>query len=183
MCGRYRIETNNKDMYDVYKILTDDDTPYFVGDVYPSNLAPIMTANDLFPSFGKWGNESKDKKYLLINVRAETVAEKPIFSKNFISQRCVIPCSGFYEWDSDKNKYYFTRSDGKLIYMCGFYREHGGARNFAILTKSSTPPVDQFHHRIPVILDEHLKADYLQDAAFATDFILQDNEVKLTYHR
>ena len=182
MCGRYRIETNHKDMYDVYKILTDDEAPHFVSDVYPSNLVPIYTANELFPSFCKWGLESNDKKYLLINVRAETVTSKPTFSKDFATHRCVIPCNGFYEWDDAKKKHYFTRADGKLIYLCGFCSERNGTNSFAILTKNATAPVAQFHHRIPVMLDEKLKADYLQDTAFATNFITQDSDLELCYN-
>ncbi|MCH5151443.1 MAG: SOS response-associated peptidase family protein [Clostridiales bacterium] len=182
MCGRYRIETNHKDMYDLYKILTDEEEPCFVGDVYPSNLAPIFTANKLLPTFCKWGLESFDKTKLLINVRAETVTQKPMFSENFAQQRCVIPCNGFYEWDSDKNKYYFTRVDGNLIYLCGFYRERDGASNFAILTKNATPPVSRFHHRIPVMLDEKQTAQYLRDTEFAQKFMSKENTIELNYN-
>lgn len=180
MCGRYRIDTNYKDMSDIYQILTDDANPYFVGDIYPSNQAPIFTSDSLLPTFCKWGFSSYDKK-LLINVRAETVTEKPMFRKHFIEERCVIPCNGFYEWDSAKHKYYFTRADGKLIYLCGFCKLSGGENSFAILTKNATPPVSQFHHRIPVMVDETNKTSYLQDTGCAIHHLSQDNTVNLVY--
>ncbi|MCH5156435.1 MAG: SOS response-associated peptidase family protein [Clostridiales bacterium] len=167
-------------MHDIYQILTDDDNPYFVGDIYPSNQAPIFTANSLLPVFCKWGFENYDRK-LLINVRAETVTEKPMFSTHFLQERCVIPCNGFYEWDSAKNKYCFTRADGKLLYLCGFCKATNGLNSFAILTKSATPPVAQFHHRIPVIVDEANKNEYLQNTPFAKSFVNQDNNVDLIY--
>lgn len=180
MCGRYRIDTNYTDMNDIYQILTDDSHPYFVGDIFPSNQAPIFTADTLLPVFCKWGFESYDKK-LLINVRAETVTQKPIFSKHFAENRCAIPCNGFYEWDSAKNKYYFTRADSKLLYLCGFCKVTNGTNSFAILTKSATPPVSQFHHRIPVLIDEANKNIYLQDESFANMFVTQPNQIELTF--
>ena len=181
MCGRYRIDTNYKDMSDIYQILTDDANPYFVGDIYPSNQAPIFTSDSLLPVFCRWGFECYDKKMLVINVRAETVTEKSMFSKNFDEKRCVIPCNGFYEWDSAKNKYYFTRADGKLLYLCGLCRETNGTNSFAILTKNATEPVDKFHHRIPVIVDESNKLKYMQNTHFARQHILTDNTVELQY--
>ena len=180
MCGRYRIDTNYRDIKEIYQILTDDDEPYFVGDIYPSNQAPIFTADSLLPFFCKWGFDNYDKK-LLINVRAETVTDKPMFSAHFKDNRCVIPCIGFYEWDSAKNKYYFTRADGKLLYLCGFCKSTGGVNSFAILTKNATPPVAQFHHRIPVIVDETNKSAYLQNTVFARSFVTQNTEISLIY--
>ena len=180
MCGRYRIDTNYRDMSEIYQILTEDTNPHFVGDIYPSNQAPIFTSNSLLPVFCKWGLDMFDKK-LLINVRAETVTEKPMFSKHFAENRCLIPCNGFYEWDSAKNKYYFTRADNKLVYLCGFCKMTNGVNSFAILTKCATPPVSQFHHRIPVIVDELDKTAYLQDTEFAKLLAVQDNNISLIY--
>ena len=181
MCGRYRIDTNYRDMNDIYQILTDDADPYFVGDIYPSNQAPIFTSDSLLPVFCKWGFDSFDKK-LLINVRAETVTDKPIFKKHFAEQRCVVPCNGFYEWDSAKNKFYFTRADGKLLYLCGFCKASAGINSFAILTKSATPPVAQFHHRIPVMVDETNKDAYLQNTSYAMSFVTEDCNIDLIYN-
>lgn len=181
MCGRYRIDTNFRDMSEIYQILTEDSQPHFVGDIYPSNQAPIFTSRSLLPVFCKWGLVSFDNKKLLINVRAETVTEKPMFSKHFIEDRCVVPCNGFYEWDSAKNKYYFTRADGKLIYLCGFCKTTNGVNSFAILTKNATPPVSQFHHRIPVLLDENSRNEYLQNTDFAISIVNQDTNLDLIY--
>ena len=180
MCGRYRIDTNFKDMNEIYQILTDDADPHFVGDIYPSNQAPVLMSNSLLPIFCKWGFEGYGKK-LLINVRAETVTEKPMFSKHFIAERCVIPCNGFYEWDIAKKKYYFTRADSKLLYLCGFCKITNGTNSFAILTKNATAPVSQFHHRIPVLIDEIHRGEYLQNTEFASKYILQNNTIELIY--
>ena len=167
-------------MSEIYQILTDDSEPHFVGDIYPSNQAPIFMSSSMLPIFCKWGFEGYDKK-LLINVRAETVTEKPMFSKDFFEKRCVVPCNGFYEWDSSKNKYYFSRIDEKLIYLCGFCKTTGGVNSFAILTKNATEPIARFHHRMPVFVDEEYKNNYLQDTEFASSYLLHNNTIDLIY--
>ena len=54
----------------------------------------------------KWGYQLPGT--LVINARAETVAEKPLFRDSVRSRRCLIPSTGFYEWDGQKRKYLFT---------------------------------------------------------------------------
>ena len=44
-----------------------------------------------------WSKEPKTK-YSTINARAETVAEKPAYRAAFRQRRCLIPATGYYEW-------------------------------------------------------------------------------------
>jgi putative SOS response-associated peptidase YedK len=61
----------------------------------------------LVPSWAKDAPTSKG----LINARAETITEKPSFREAFKSRRCIIPASGFYEWQKKntgaKNRFTF----------------------------------------------------------------------------
>ena len=59
----------------------------------------------LVPSWAKSPRES----YKMINARAETVMEKVSFKKPFLTQRCLVPANGFYEWQrkNGKQAYYF----------------------------------------------------------------------------
>jgi putative SOS response-associated peptidase YedK len=54
---------------------------------------------------------AKDEKigYKTINARAETLTEKPAFWGLLKSHRCIIPASGFYEWQD-------TGKEGKQPY-------------------------------------------------------------------
>jgi putative SOS response-associated peptidase YedK len=59
----------------------------------------------------------------LINARSETVAEKPSFRSAFCHRRCIIPASGFFEWQKTEGKvkqpWYITSSDGgPLSFAC-----------------------------------------------------------------
>ena len=96
-----------------------------------------------------------------------------------MERRCAIPVSGFYEWDENKNKKYFVSGDGNLLYLCGFTKPYDGENRFIILTKQSTPPVENYHNRIPIIVNEDIEDYYLNDTDFARNFILTDNKVKL----
>jgi hypothetical protein len=49
----------------------------------------------LIPSW--WKKRAKDTP-ATFNARAETVAEKPMFRSAFEHRRCLIPASGYYEW-------------------------------------------------------------------------------------
>ena len=178
MCGRFHLGFSHQE---TQKILREIPEKQYVqlkfGDVFPTNFAPILTVEETLAA--RWGFERLDKKGVLINARAETVTQKQIFRKSFLERRCLIPASGFYEWDSDKKKYYFSRKDGSLLYLCGFYRFEDNEPHFMILTKNATPPVARYHNRIPVIAENSIRHKYLTDMYFASDYIDEENQVNL----
>jgi putative SOS response-associated peptidase YedK len=58
------------------------------------------------------------------NARSDTVASKPMFREAFKKRRCLIPASGYYEWQSigkEKQPWYFTRNDGEPITIAGLH--------------------------------------------------------------
>ena len=121
MCGRFHLGFKNKDVQKIVRDIPDEQQIQLrFGDIYPTSFAPVLTAEETFAA--RWGFERFDKKGVLINARAETVTQKQTFRKSFLERRCLIPASGFYEWDKEKNKYYFSRKDD----------------NFAVSTASKT---------------------------------------------
>lgn len=183
MCGRFHFSGNDKNIQKILDGLPESEKNVQIkfGDIYPTYYMPVIT-QDNHPLLSKWGFGRFDGKGVLINARAETVTDKQTFRKSFLENRCLIPVSGFYEWDTQKNKYYFNRMDGKVLYLGGFYRNEESEIMFIILTKQSTPPVEKYHNRIPVIVGEDIKDLYLNDKEFASQFILTDNQIKLKAH-
>ena len=43
-----------------------------------------------------WAKEPKTP-FSMINARAETVAHKPSFRKSFMSRRCLVPATGYFD--------------------------------------------------------------------------------------
>jgi hypothetical protein len=58
-----------------------------------------------------WWKKSLKEVPATFNARAETVAAKPMFRSAFKARRCIIPASGYYEWQDTpggKQPWYFT---------------------------------------------------------------------------
>jgi putative SOS response-associated peptidase YedK len=47
-----------------------------------------------------WWKKKAKEAPATFNARAETVAEKPMFRDAFKRSRCLIPASGYYEWQN-----------------------------------------------------------------------------------
>ena len=62
---------------------------------------------------------------LIVNARAETMAGKPTFRDAVKHNRCILPASGYYEWQTlpngKKQPYYITLQSGEPIALAGLY--------------------------------------------------------------
>ena len=182
MCGRYFFGDRTAD--EVEKELglrpgsisprPDDATPGMIlpgivrrrnGAQNHDNEPQTTDVRDLF-----WGLTSRDNK-LIINARAESVLDKPMFSDSFSNRRCLLPAAGFYEWDKAKTKFIFKRPDGKPMYLAGFYDLNEGKDSFVILTTSPNSSMEPVHDRMPVMIEAANAQDYLQDTSAAMDLI------------
>jgi len=114
----------------------------------------------LVPSW--WSKPLKEMRMDTFNARAETVAEKPMFRDAFKKRRCLIPASGYYEWQdtpSGKQPYYFTRRDGHVMTIAGLWsnwKDKTTGEDLKSCTMVITEPnkfVADVHDRMPVILE------------------------------
>lgn len=95
-----------------------------------------------------------------INARSETAAEKPSFRNAFRKRRCVVPASGFFEWQGEPGKkqaYAITAGDQPLFGMAGLWEswnspEGKTVETYAILTTDANAQMAAIHDRMPVIL-------------------------------
>ena len=182
MCGRYYFDLDSEELRALYKKIQKQAREeenlaekIAAGEVYPSNHVVTLVAEDnqIFPTITRWGFQGFKKNQLLINAKSETVEEKKTFAKPFLANRCVFPMSGFYEWDSNKQKFFFT-SD-QVIYAAGFYRIHksesGKEMESIIMTTSPNMSVSKVHDRMPVLVDKKDIAAYVSDLDFARNLI------------
>ena len=99
-----------------------------------------------------WGFTNPYRKGLIINARAETAREKKLFADSIQNRRCIIPASGFYEWDAYKARFRFTAPKGGLILLAGFYHEEQGTPRYTILTTEANESMRPVHDRMPVMI-------------------------------
>jgi len=102
----------------------------------------------------------------MVNARAETAPEKPAFRTAVAKRRCIVPISGFYEWQKaeggPKRPWYIFRADERIMLLAGLWESWTGGREgpqrsaletFAILTTAANATVAPIHDRMPVILE------------------------------
>ncbi len=177
MCGRYTLFTD-KEIQELEDIIAkiDDDVKkekMKTGEIFPSEIAPVLLCekDEIKPRLLTWGFPGFKNKQLIINARAETAGEKPMFRAAMQSRRCVIPSTGFYEWDRDKKKYQFNMPDSAMLYMAGIYNQIDQEDRFVILTRDANASMSRIHHRMPVVLEQMHIRDWLADRDAVRDIL------------
>lgn len=173
MCGRYYIDSDvEKEIYRIAQEIDENMRMERTGDIYPSQEAPVLygRGDRLRGGEMKWGLAGKDRK-LLINARAETAMDRPIFSDSVRQRRCVIPARHFYEWDREKQKVTFCRQQGETLFLAGFYREQEDGPHFIILTMAANASVGPVHERMPLILNEEEIRPWIWEASRVSSFL------------
>lgn len=98
----------------------------------------------------RWGFSGKHQ---IINVRAENLTWRKLLNGG----RCLVPATGFYEWDAMKRPFYFTLKEEPLFAFAGLY-DRG---SFVIITTEANALVAQVHPRMPAILGQEREAAWL----------------------
>jgi len=98
----------------------------------------------------QWGIKPNWARKLLINAQSETVAQKKTFKRAFKERRCLIPCSGWYEWK--KQKYLFTDPTESPLLMAGMVFESEGFPQLVTLTTKPNKKCAEIHQRMPVLI-------------------------------
>lgn len=183
MCGRYYIDTE-EDIIEMREIIDEVNRKYHgtetlakmkTGEIYPTDTVPIITKSGA--ACMTWGMPLHGKTQPLINARAETAGEKPMFRQAVKARRIVVPTNGFFEWDhaggKATDKYRFKAWGRDMLYLAGLYTEYdqGGVKvpRFVILTTAANDSVRMIHHRMPVCLAQSELAAWMTDDNFAAE--------------
>jgi putative SOS response-associated peptidase YedK len=168
MCGRFSLTFTYEDLLEYFELANGQPL------VPRYNIAPSQDVIAVRVEEGerrliglRWGLVpfwAKDPKvgYKMINARAETAHKAPAFRAAFRDRRCIIPSSGFYEWDKkggSRQPFYVQRADGKPLAFAGLW-EHWEDKegktvieSCTLLTTDANPDIERLHDRMPAILE------------------------------
>lgn len=185
MCGRFVIGGDFRDKLNeliAAEGIIPSDLPYQESgqDVFPSESSLVIHTGGRKLLAGEmlWGFSNQYRKGLIINARAETVREKNLFSDSIMNRRCLIPASGFYEWDPYKARFRFSRPDDELLLLAGIYHEEQGTPRYTILTTHANESMIPVHDRMPVMIGRDEIRPWLNDNEKLSDF-LERSQVQL----
>lgn len=183
VCGRYYIELSDPDLERIARHFEGSSTgPEQVrqlktqGEIFPSDVVPVQTDLEAYQAM-KWGFKGYGSRPV-INARSETALEKPLFRDSMRLRRCLIPASGYYEWqavDKRKVRYKFFLPQGPL-FLAACYRQEQDSPlpAFVILTRDAAPGFSHIHQRMPVIIPRDRMGSWLLESPAAMEEPLTD---------
>ena len=190
MCGRAFTTYTEEDLYLCY--LNRNSWTWRLDTKIPDfkpnyNLCPTQTALVLCVTEGtlsfremrwglvpSWAKTVKDAdKYSMINAKCEEVAEKRSYKAAFQRRRCIVPVSGFFEWQKAgtvKKPFAIFCKDKTIMSLAGIWEhwvsssDNSVVDSFSLLTMASNEFMEKIHTRMPVILDRHNESLWLDPA-------------------
>lgn len=166
MCGRYNLITDAEAFIDAFQVVNQIQwRPRY--NIAPSQEVPAVRQESegrkaVLLRWGLLPHWARDVKfgYRTINARAETVADKPAFRSAFRKRRCLIPATGFYEWQKrgkHKQPYNIRVKGAELFAFAGLWEhwqspEGQQVESCTIIVTEANEVLRPIHDRMPVIL-------------------------------
>ncbi|HTV31217.1 MAG TPA: SOS response-associated peptidase [Xanthobacteraceae bacterium] len=175
MCGRFTAKMTWAEIVARYR-LTMKAPPHNLRPIYnicPTDPVDVIIAEEdtrslvqmrwgLIPRW--WSKPLKETKIATFNARVETVDTKPFFRDAYKRTRCLIPLSGYFEWENTPNgkqPWYFTARDGSpILTAAGLWdewknRETGEKqKSCTMIITEPNEFVAEVHDRMPALLSE-----------------------------
>lgn len=176
MCGRYNFTVEQSDeIMEILKTLNAkiQGKEAKMGEIFPTNLAPILLEEDrkVEPELSSWGFPKFQQKGVIINARSETAFDKKTFRDSLVNRRCIIPSTGFYEWNSEKKKFLFRMEGTDALYMAGLYSYYGNEMRFVILTTEANESIQDVHNRMPLVIPKKELDTWILDNTATNDIL------------
>lgn len=157
------------------------------GEIRPTDMDPVIATSksrhqSVFPMV--WGFDVKGLDRPVMNARVETAGTKSSFKESWLTHRCIIPASWYFEWEHFKrpdgktetgNKYAIQPVGASITYIAGLYQlqEYRGLTYpvFTVLTCEPSEELKKLHDRMPVVMPENAIADWINPEKKAEDMI------------
>ncbi len=178
MCSVYHLDATAAELMEVFATLRAIEfQPSF--NIRPTHAVPTIRQNPdgtrevVLTQWGLIPGWADSRTEANINARSETVATKPSFREALKRRRCIIPASGFFEFESTskhtKQKWHIFRTDHSLLSFAGLWEmwideDDNELESCAIVTTRANGFMEQFHDRMPVILSPDTFAEWLDPA-------------------
>jgi putative SOS response-associated peptidase YedK len=176
MCGRFILVAKAKDLAQHFGIPLGEALALCQADeVARLNIAPTQNilivraeAGTRHLAQGRWGlvpswAKSLQDVRLTFNARVETAAKLPTFRSAWKKRRCLVPASGFWEWQDvgakKKVKHRITSMAEPFLAFAGLWDSWTNpldgevVESATILTTAAAGPVSTIHSRMPVLVD------------------------------
>jgi putative SOS response-associated peptidase YedK len=166
VCGRFTLVASGDDLFQHFGL---SEAPAAVERYNVAPGQPVLSIGPSrqgkpAPALFRWGlvpSWASDPTKATINARAESAMSKPTFSEAMCKRRCLVPATGFYEWEvlpgRKKRPWHFRLKGGGLFAFAGLWeswRPPAGPvlLTCAFLTTAANETVKPVHGRMPLIL-------------------------------
>lgn len=162
-----------RDRFETINTLADLSLRY---NIAPGQMNPVITRHSpnridlmFWGLIPPWARDDSFK-FKTINARAEGIENKPVYRKPFRTQRCLVPATGFYEWDKSQKPsqpYYFRLKNDDLFAFAGLYdiwknpKDGREVVSYTIITIQANGVVGRVHPRMPVIMPREHEDSWL----------------------
>jgi len=180
MCGRYVVAYDPETLVSGFSVLRVPPFPKR-WNVAPQSEVPVVyetRAGERVAELMRWGlvpSWARDPALgaRLNNARAEGVFDKPSFRQAIRRRRCLLPASGFYEWQTlgkVKQPWYFNAGDGSLVAMAGLFEawrppdpapDTPWLLTCCVITTEANALMAPVHDRMPVLIAREQWAAWL----------------------
>jgi len=166
MCGRFYLTATPAELKRRFKLDNAVELmPRY--NIAPAQLSRIVIAVEKGRSIhmARWGLVPPWSRDLslgagMINAPAETLEERPAYRTAFQTHRCLVPASGYYEWQTQgakKQPYKIALRNGALLAFAGLWEKWAPevgdpVETFTIITTQASKLVREVHDRMPVIV-------------------------------
>jgi putative SOS response-associated peptidase YedK len=168
MCGRFTLRLTPAELQEFFDLLRVPDFPPRYN-IAPTQEVPVVRVDshgERVADLLRWGlvppwADSPAVGSKMINCRSESAATKPAFRRAFKERRCLVPASGFYEWQvagKTRQPWYLTLTSGRPAAFAGLWEAWKGPdssilETCTILTTTADDFMGEVHDRMPITLD------------------------------
>lgn len=167
MCSRYFLDADGNIIAFTFRVPASERIRKRFN-IAPTQQAPVIRAakdGGREAAMLRWGLVpfwARDLKIgtTMINARSESVEAKPAFREALRQRRCLVPATGFFEWQGEpgrKQSWAITVPGQPLFAFAGLWErwkpsEGEPVETFTIVTTDANEQVARIHDRMPVIL-------------------------------